>query len=503
MKPKSLFLKYPFIISIAAAVIITLFAGFLVFRNKPLILGDGYEYYSMLESFGNHFTFDLRREDILGLKAKWEQLRPGYYRQQVTSPISGYYNSDKGGFYSYHFWLYSLLNYPAKILLSILGISELYAFAVTNLLFLLLLFVMIAFYKPLFEWQKILMMLIIAAGPLYKFFKWAHPEIFSFCAVAISLLFFERKNYFAAILVVSLAANQNLPIILLAVFYLLYFLYENREKGLAIIKKAIPFLAIMGLSLISVIFYYLNYSTFNLIVKIGAASPKLFSLGRALELFFDPNIGLLSYATGLVLVTSGIIIHGVYNLYLFFRKKSKDLDFSLKVLGVTVATLVMGIIASGSTNWNHGTEGPSRYALWIVLPVCIYLLLIFLPKLNDLFRKKSMFFSISLLCFVLLFSVSYFFPAENKSFLDNTTLGKFILTNFPAFYNPSEEIFAERVAHREDVPDTEGIIYAIGEGNCRKALITDYQGNADKLEPVCKKKPKIDTCWEDKCYVSF
>jgi len=102
---------------------------------KPLITGDGHEYLGMTISFFNHLSPELQEKDII-LRNYVENINGIYFNTKLD--YSGYYESLNGAYYSWHFWLYSLLNLPAFSLLHSLGMNELRCFQITNSILLLI-----------------------------------------------------------------------------------------------------------------------------------------------------------------------------------------------------------------------------------------------------------------------------------------------------------------------------------------------------------------------------
>ena len=95
--------------------------------REARLAGDGVEYHSMLESFWNHGTPEQRPGDIATLTPLLA--RHGY---GVGDLHGGFFVTQGGQWYSYHFWIYPLLAVPAKAVLHLIGADEFYALAWTN-----------------------------------------------------------------------------------------------------------------------------------------------------------------------------------------------------------------------------------------------------------------------------------------------------------------------------------------------------------------------------------
>src|SRR6185295_670407 len=123
----------------------------------------------------------------------------------------------------------------------------------------------------------------------------------------------------------------------------------------------VPSLALLP-AVLPFVFYLGHFGRLTPLVDAGAVALPNLSLGKALELFFDLNLGMLPYlplallgavAAPLVQIASG--------------RQARPLVALWAVL------LGMALICSSSGNWNHGTSGPSRYTIWM-LPLVLVIL---------------------------------------------------------------------------------------------------------------------------------
>src|SRR5262249_61868878 len=91
----------------------------------------------------------------------------------------------------------------------------------------------------------------------------------------------------------------------------------------------------------------------SVIAQQGASLHDV-SLGKAAELFFDLNLGLLPYLPVAVLaLVAGIVACAMRR------------SFRTPVMAAAVL-VAMALLGPATTNWNHGTTGPSPYAGWVV-----------------------------------------------------------------------------------------------------------------------------------------
>ncbi|HVQ28383.1 MAG TPA: hypothetical protein VMV21_02315, partial [Vicinamibacteria bacterium] len=196
----------------------------------------------------------------------------------------------------------------------------------------------------------------------------------------------------------------------------------------------------------------------------GAVALPNLSLGKALELFFDLNLGMLPYlplallgavAAPLVQIASG--------------RQARPLVALWAVL------LGMALICSSSGNWNHGTSGPSRYTIWMLPLVLVILASMLEPgATNERTRRAFGGWAVAALAVQAVIVVSRGGLAPRLDYLEHSYLASFVLKHAPALYNPTPEIFVERTIG-EEMRDGEissggtAVAYA-PEQACRKAL---------------------------------
>ncbi len=434
----------------------------LSFIQKPELTGDGSEYYLMLESLYNHQTPELRSEDINSFKEKEELYGFKVYQFDKDNAYSGYFESN-GNFYSYHFFFYSLISLPVKIVLENLNLDVLKVFQITNALLLSIVVFVILRIKDFSELKKTILILFTIFNPILWFIFWSHPEVFSYSFLTLSLIYLLDKKLNLAIILSILASFQNFPLIIIPFLIFIYKLYlilkVNNFKILNLTLsnlRDIVFTFLLSLiSFIPLIFYLINFNTISLISSSGGTNTSLISLQRIFELVFDLNIGLLPYSP--IFLMLGLILF----IYLFIKLKFLRIPLILSLISLI---FILGL-SSSTTNWNHGTTGPSRYVLWSIIPFLFFILLLFF-KYFEVNRKLIILsgFNIVINLIILL---SVFLPNVSFGALNHSYLSKFVLDNYPSLYNPTAEIFAERTLGKENIDiENEVIIYK----DCKKVL---------------------------------
>ena len=435
-------------------------AGMSVIR--PATRGDGQEYLLVVESFFNHLTPDLREADIKSFEASMN--RSGIEYSAAYGKSS--FQARDGKNYSSHFWLYSLSALPAKLLLRVFGLDEVKALQITNSLLLMAALLSVCFLARLSDTQKLLFSLLLVCSPALWFVHWTHPEIFSISFVTISIAFMTAGRLDLATLCASIAATQSQQLLLFALFVWL--------RGIANSKSRVrDFSVLSALALPAILpnlFYYFMYGTPSLIYSGGKASLGNLSLFRVYELFFDLNIGLVSYIP--------------ITLLLFFFVAAAGALSGKSRLGLHVLLLMcaMFLVSSSTINWNHGTSGPSRYAV-VALPLIFYVVV---ANLDELVSKKLLpllLFGVILQLVIVLLGGGL---NPQISYVDHSYSAKFVLDTFPRLYSPSQEIFCERTNHVDGSCD--GMAVYMRDKKCRKALVGC--GQIGELEKTCGRLPK-------------
>jgi hypothetical protein len=142
-------------------------------------------------------------------------------------------------------------------------------------------------------------------------------------------------------------------------------------------------------------------------------------------------------------------------------------DRLLKGLGWTSLVLAMALACTLTTNWNHGTSGPSRYAIWL-MPF------VFAAVAREMADDRRGGRSAQVLLAVAVVAQAGILVARGgaRSPMDYTRhspAARFLLDRWPRLYAPSLEVFADRTLGREQAP-TGPVVYR-SAGRCRKALV--------------------------------
>jgi hypothetical protein len=434
--------------------------------TPPRTLGDSGEYILMAESLLNHATPDLRAGDLARLAGRAA-------RQPVEGGIrtlSSYRRSRTGSLYALHFWAYPAATLPVRLVLRWLCAHEYKAFAITNALLLLAAFwaiVTVAPYPP--PW-RLLAGALLLVSPIAWFVTLPHPEVFTASLVSVALCFWCAGARTTATAAAAIASLQNPPLVLLVAFMWAGTLLAPapaRWRRMAVataaaLPAAAPFL--------------FNVWAFGTLSRIADENvhTSLVGLGRALELIYDFNIGLLPYAPLTVILALGATVVGM--------RLVAARGF---ILAAWVLLVAIALVCSSMSDWNHGTSGPSRYAVWLY-PILLFVILEAFGRGRSAPALAGTVLALASQIVVFASRGAFLAPQD---YLQHSWLARLVLRQAPSLYAPTAEIFAERTAHH-DWP-AEGPIVYVADGRCRKALA--QKRHADALRQLCGTEPPAFT----------
>lgn len=444
-------------VRIAAVVVVVLAALLPVLLSPAQLVGDATEYFQMATSFSSHGTPALRVADT----ARFAVLGDAQQLQSTGGSLvgraglaAGYFRSRSGALYSYHFWLSSLAAVPLAAVLGLLGIGSLKAFQVLNALLFVVAFVAVLFWSGLPKLQRQTFAAFWALSPVLWYVGAVSAEVWSASWVVLGIVFFTRKWYAWAVLAVALGAAQNAPLILLALLFggvgVYHAFVDKRWRDIALIAVAfVP-------AALPYAFYYATFGVPNLIVSTGGASAKAITLRKVYEIFFDFNQGVLPYAPVLMLLAlAATVIAGMRRDWL-----------TLGLIGVSVG---MAVLSAMSTNWNAGSIGIIRYAVW-QLPILLWVVI-------RAFGDAGTFGRVALAALVgvqlVVFLVASFSPTFAPSYLNHGYLARAVLDSVPTLYSPTPDVFAKRAGHFDgDWKPYLPIPYTTDAGKIRKVLMS-------------------------------
>lgn len=427
----------------------------MAFVNKPIVVGDGYEYIYMTEAFVQHDTPDLQQSDV---KIAQEKMKKQNNFSSFPRATVGFFPAEDGKSYSYHFWMYSLFVSPVQSVIKAFHGNEFRAFSITNaLLYITMLWVIFCF-AP--QKSRYLLTVLMALSPLIPCIEWPHTEVFSATLLTMALVFWLRKNFKLAILLSALASCQNPPIIAFTILIGCMYLYNVYKQYKETQKIDLRDFIIVGLCalpvLFSPLFYYVKFSTLNLIKHVGASDFGLISFNKFLSYFFDLNQGAMLY--------SGIL------LFVFIYCVIKNLAHkNFKYFELAISLVLFVLLTSTTPNWGLSSSTGIRYFVW-AYPLIVF----YVVKSIDI-EKQRVLPTLLIINMFILCCVNNWFQA---SFLQrHNILSRTVLSHAPYLYNPEHQIFYRRTNHVVDysISNSYPVIFTTTDGYARKVL-TDKSG---------------------------
>jgi hypothetical protein len=428
----------------------------------PTAHGDSGEYFLTAEALANHGSPDIRPADVASLT-----------RLGSTHPIRAAFGglmrdlrrAPDGRFYTVHFWAYPLVTLPAKFVLRLIRANEFAAPQLTNAV-LLLAISWVALLGPWSSegdgWSALLGMV----GPPMWFTLWPHPEVLSYCTAFAGLIFASHQPTLAVALA-AVGAMQNPPLALLAAAIAMYGVV--RAKTSQRLHSALVLALAFGLALLPTLFYLWTFGRPSLIAPEGAMLSQA-SVEKALGLFFDLNLGLLPYLPVTLALAGSALVAAL-------RRGRRS---ALVGLGLTAIASAMAFLCSTTGNWNHGTAGPSRYAVWLIPLVTV--------SAGAMSSRRLV---VAALLTQAMITAARIGVWEEEDYTRHSYLARFVLTHWPALYNPSREVFTGRTPQLGEG----GPFLFASDGHCRKALA--QKRHHDLLHARCGAEPPSFARWRE------
>ena len=326
--------KFPWLIFSLVA----LFLGaYVLFIAKVQLAGDIAEYYGVTESVVNHFGLNLTDQDRTNLE---KVLHPAYFE------MSGYYlDGVDQNRYPVHFWFYSLLAVPFRLILSQLNLDPRKSLLIVNWLSVVTAVALI-FKRYLTNSAKRLALLVaVFTGALMSFLVWPGPDLWYLSLLLIVPFAFFNQDYWLAVVLTIIASWHSQPLVVLAAGLTAYAVFTTVKKQLKSRSKknVIIFLlknSMVGavLGLIALIPYFYNLAVFGVLtpwtqLQDGWTIIRGFGLHNAslwkfYEQWLDLNIGLFWYASAVFILAL---------LGIFKRKFKKEPLIALLFLSLITA----------------------------------------------------------------------------------------------------------------------------------------------------------------------
>lgn len=409
--------------------------------HAPTRYGDGREYLGMTVSIANHLTPDLQAADIAESAALLQRSGDAF-----DNPHAGYFPDRGGRWYSYHFWFYSLLAAGPYVLLQFLGLNPFRCFQVANVLLYCLALCWLAFRFRAPRRVKAWLLLSLVLNPILLYLPWTHPEVLTFVCLFIGLLEYANERKTAAVIFTAIASLQNPGAAVIAA----YIVVEEVFLARRITKRAITQGLCSLLALLPFVWTWLHYRKFSLITEIatGPMSP-----GKAFNLFFDLNAGIIVYVPVLALGLLWLLVKG-----------------NASAARWAVLLTLIALICSVQTNWNSGMAYINRYGSWLT-PI---LMVATIPLVAALTRKRLLMVG-ALFTFTTGGMLGYCLKDYNGyNYIRLQPVAKAVISAAPAVYNPPFEVFVERAYGTEiDLSQLKEPLILANEHGIRKTVAVD------------------------------
>lgn len=406
--------------------------------------GDSFEYILTTQSWVNHGTPNIKYQDLNNYISyldgrSLQRNKVNYFNSFLnylkfyeengsqeannrTLNQAGIFIAENGNLYSFHFPFYSLLNAPAQWVLHSINADIRIAFIATNLLFIIFAIYLTFKENKLSLADQIILSLLFLFSPVFWYVDWPHPEVFAGTAVYLACLYFYTKKYYLSIFLFSIASMQFQPLFIPALLLCIYLLYRDGLKLKTLTKL---FLSSFWVLLPSSYYLYF-FGKPNLILDMGFLDSNLVEIKRLSSFFFDLNQGML---VGIPFVLCAFLVFVLFDL---IKRKPKQYQIAL------VVVLFMSYFFLQMTNWNHDNAVVNRYVVWTsIFFVTAYFMRI--KRFSNVLFFVFAFIGIGTQAWAIFSQKN--FQKINYDSMNHNALAKYVLRNFPAYYNPDPKIF--------------------------------------------------------------
>lgn len=425
--------------------------------------GDIVEYHGITESLIKSGGIKLTQEVKDNLI---HYLQPAYLEDPQ------YYIEGKDGErYPVHFIFYSVLALPVRLILKLFQLNELQTLRMTNMLIFAgtTAYLMKTFLPSLKG--KFSLWILLYLSPLIWFIIWPGPDVFYLCMTLISIFFFFARRYESSLIAMAVASWHSQPLIIAFTGILLYYTFQMIEKQqrkdgtqIGILINRIPYL--VGYAALASLPFVYNLLIFGALTPwtelkdgwtaINGFGPHNMHPRKFFEQLFDLNYGLFWYAPV-------IFVIGFFYAIREAVRRDKQMIYFLGLM------LVTALFYQTNPAWHYGTSGfgPSRHAIYL-LPFLIFAALAFLQT-----RGKHLFVLPAVIITQLaIMSFNGFLYPDLMNTLRHSPYARYVLTNAPALYTPTPEIFVDRTLEN-DMPYPQTAIFT-ANGECKKAYVLKH-----------------------------
>lgn len=327
--------------------------------------------------------------------------------------------------------------------------------------------------RSFWGWRGIAATLLLwLFSPLLWYTNKVHTEFFLFCLSACGLLWAARRRMAEAALALSLCAAQNPSFSPAALIALAGWLggrpWRSRQPWAWLCAGA----ASVALAL-HPCYYFTGHGTLSPQLLTGSAALRWPAAGQLLDLFFNPDIGLLpNWPLGALLAVAAAAVR---------RGRSLPPGGFALAGGVLFLSLLVG---QSFSRYPYGGGGVfiTRYAIWF-LPL-------WLPAVERLLgspaRPVARLGLAALLLPLAVHSAVRYWPSRSEAFDRPSPAAAFLAARRPDLYHPPRKLFELRYSGRGEtiwsVPR-----WAVADERCRRILV--YRESALPAGPGPLPKP--------------
>lgn len=469
--------------------LLTLFLALnIAFSRTPSVDSDGSEYFPMSHGFLAHGDPSLQKQDLVALARVNKSFAPlidGALRAPQFK-WGGYYVARSGKLYSYHYWLYSLVNVPALAAIKLLKLAPARSFLITNSLFILLA-AFVLLYKASFPvWGRIAILLMFLASGTSAYLDWTGPEVFSASLVLIGFTLLLAQRPLLSALAFSAAAQQNAPIGLLvavALGFWLWHLIIAVRAGQTPLRRRVPQLlgaaAVTLFALQAPLFYWWNFWVPSLLVANGLSESKFITMNRLLSYYFDLDQGLVRGAPFLLCALLAAF------LLALVRRSFPALLIGLALVS---ASILIAIPSLTTPMWTTASPLFLRYVYWGAVPLW-FATVYFLRETSP--RQRNILLSLAIICQVAwLIDIHRSKTLSGNLLLGHYWLSKYVIAHFPEHYSPDPFVFTIRTVKSWILPyqPSPSIVYYFEHPGRISKVLYHTEGRGDWI-PECAATP--------------
>jgi hypothetical protein len=427
--------------AVFAAAFAVVVLGLATFQARPR--GDSGEYVLMATAFARHLSPDIREDDVRsvertepGLARLMRRTRAGMVSAEPVL-LGSIHRAPSGAYYSFHFWLYSLLAAPFVGVTMLVHASPVLALTLLNA-GAVLAAAWYAFVSVRGVRGLAFAVAFLVSGTTY-YLPWTGPEALTASAALVSALAAMQGRMGVALLAAGVASAAPLNGRLLAL-----------ALGGACVAGASP------------LFFLVVFGEPSLIAKY-TTDRSLATGSRAFSLLFDLNQGMLIGVPGVMLGILGATIAAV-------RQPAPAVRHTvLFAFALAWTTVLLMLLPSLTThNWNSGCAVFVRYSYWSAMPLLATLLGIAGCSRGRLGGVVATSAFVVQLVPVVLNGVT----GDRVWYTRHNGIARFVMERAPALYNPEPEIFLERTLRRETSAESHPVVAWPNEDSPKKLLVT-------------------------------